>query len=626
MNDSDIIEVYLPDGNVKNVRYDFGTTVQRIIDVVLSGLHIDRVSRAHFALCLMQVPFTQSPSNNECFWLHPHLTMRHIYGKYFSDSLLLRPQLCFSLRLRFIPTNLQEMYQTQMDAFMFLHDQILADYATQISWKLPIETAIELAALQIRSRLGSITQCTVERSIDFDELEYQGFLIKVLPESIHANMKPKALRKALIAGVKRNASLSPIKCILRFLNILLKIAPFDVEIFRVCLGCGWTTPIDIYIGQRCGISYKKDNLLMQTPLTELSYIVDIILKRLNSTSDMAVVQLRLTGSPQPMLITVPTMTIGESLAHLLNGYQFLLCQQSFVWHPPELMVKWPRRDELVSENSEGNSNEKSSDDMPQSSSSELLTPGGHSLISVDRSNVTLDELLGDGQFGNVYRGTYSPKGGSPRMVAIKVCKIESDPSDMQSFLEEACVMRRFHHTHIIRLLGICMEVPVWLIMELAPLGELRQYLIHKKTSVDLSIQILFSHQLSLAIAYLHSHKFVHRDIAARNVLVSSHHCVKLSDFGLSRSVDENSFYTSTSGKLPIKWMAPESINFRRFSTATDVWMFGVCIWEILMYGVKPWQGVKNHDVILRLEDNERLRMPANCPSVLYELLKSIYRH
>lgn len=115
-----------------------------------------------------------------------------------------------------------------------------------------------------------------------------------------------------------------------------------------------------------------------------------------------------------------------------------------------------------------------------------------------------------------------------------------------------------------------------------------------------------------------------RDIAARNVLVSSHHCVKLADFGLSRWVQDQSYYKASKGKLPIKWMSPESINFRRFTAASDVWMFGVCMWEILMMGVKPFQGIKNNDVIGKIENGERLALPAKCPPRLYSLMSQCW--
>lgn len=105
-------------------------------------------------------------------------------------------------------------------------------------------------------------------------------------------------------------------------------------------------------------------------------------------------------------------------------------------------------------------------------------------------------------------------------------------------------MSQFRHPHIIKLVGICLNSAVWMVMELAPLGELRQYLIRERPSLDLSVQILFAHQLSSALAYLHARQILHRDIAARNVLVSNPRCVKLSDFGLSRLLlDNEQIYT-----------------------------------------------------------------------------------
>ncbi len=153
-------------------------------------------------------------------------------------------------------------------------------------------------------------------------------------------------------------------------------------------------------------------------------------------------------------------------------------------------------------------------------------------------------------------------------------------------------MQQFDHQHIIKLLGICSRSPIWIVMEWARHGELRAYLQSNRSRLrtDARTLVSYSHQLSTALSYLESKRFVHRDIAARNVLVSSHDCVKLADFGLSRWIEnEDSYYKASRGKLPIKWMAPESINFRRFTTASDVWMFGVCVWEILMLGVKPFQ-------------------------------------
>ncbi|OZC12471.1 hypothetical protein X798_00102 [Onchocerca flexuosa] len=605
MNEGDIILVYIPNGTVKSVRYNFEIKVQKIIHVILSALGIDRLSFGYFALRLIRSPVTPICSNNnDCYWLHSHLTMRHVYDKFFSKSSS-SIQLRFELRLRFIPKDLQEMYQTETDAFMFLHDQILADYVTQVSWKIPAETAIELAALQIRRKLGNQNSCNIEKYLNLDELETEGTLARLLPETMLINIKSKMLRKTLIAAVKKHALLTPAQCIFHFLEIVKRITQFDTEIFKASLGVIWKNPLDIMVGMATGISCTADGR-GQGPilLAKLQHIINLTLLKLDERSEKTVINLKVTGSSQQVSITLPTWSIAESLAHLINGYHMLMSQQGCIWIPSEL-VDEPKKQEMKVLFIDGESTSTSSDDAN---------------ILLDRSRVTLEELLGDGQFGNVYKGTFMKENGLIDKVAVKVCKMDSEAMEKQNFLDEAFIMHRFHHKHIIALVGICIEKPVWIVMELAPLGELRQYLLHNTETIDLSIQLLFIQQLSSALFYLHSCKYVHRDIAARNVLLSTPRCVKLSDFGLSRCVEEDNIYTASQGKLPIKWMAPESINYRCFSKATDVWMFGVCIWEILMYGVKPWQSVRNHNVILKIESGERLERPNNCPQILYDLL------
>ena len=194
---------------------------------------------------------------------------------------------------------------------------------------------------------------------------------------------------------------------------------------------------------------------------------------------------------------------------------------------------------------------------------------------LDRQRIELSEIIGEGQFGDVHKGLFKPSGGcDSHYIAVKTCKADTDVSMADKFLEEAYIMQQFDHQHIIKLVGICSSSPIWIVMELARHGELRAYLQNNKHKLDLTTLVLYSYQLSTALSYLESKNFVHRDIAARNVLVSSQDCVKLADFGLSRWIDHDTYYKASKGKLPIKWMAPESINFRRFTTASDVWMFG----------------------------------------------------
>ncbi|VDN51143.1 unnamed protein product [Dracunculus medinensis] len=601
MNDSDIIRVYIPNRSPKNVRFNMKTTVKRIISTVLTALDIDKVSFNNYALRLVESTNNQLISD-ESYWLHNDYNMNIIKLLYFNNTINSK-KFRFELRLRFIPMNLQEMYQTQMDSFEFLYHQVFADYLMQISWKLPNETVLELAALELRRKYGSISQCSVEKCINYDELEANGELSRLVPESVIIKLKPKYLRKTLISGVKKNLSLSPTECMFRFMEIILKVTQFDVEIFKASLGAGWSSPVDLIVGMKMNISYDTADRCTPSLLTKLQYIVDINVTRLNENSEAAVVNLKLTGTPEPFS-------------------SFALCPKA---------------------NTEVFENILISDEYNFLNGLLQTIPGQE--MRINRSNVILEQLLGDGQFGNVYRGSYTKNDGSILSVAVKVCKIDSEPSEMQGFLEEALVMNRFHHPHIVKLIGACMELPIWIIMELASYGELRQYLIKNSVLVDFSIQLTFSAQLSSAILYLHSCNYVHRDIAIRNVLVSTPHCIKLSDFGLSRCLDQESFYTSTKGKLPIKWMAPESICYRRFNKATDVWMLGnrllnegnsllsisefrnipgVCIWEILMFGMKPWKNIRNHDVFGCLENNERLLMPDNCPQPLYNLLLSMW--
>jgi focal adhesion kinase 1 len=186
-------------------------------------------------------------------------------------------------------------------------------------------------------------------------------------------------------------------------------------------------------------------------------------------------------------------------------------------------------------------------------------------------------------------------------------------------------MQNFDHPHIIKIIGVCNQEPLAIVMELAKFGQLRHYLQSYKDQIEVTTLLLYSHQLSSAMAYLEAKKYVHRDIAARNVLVVNHECVKLSDFGLSREIDDN-IYTASKCKLPIKWMAPESINFRKFTSQSDVWMFAICMWEIFSYGAKPFQGVKNVDVIRLIEERNVLEIPASCPTELYSVMLKCWEY
>ncbi|XP_055538901.1 uncharacterized protein LOC129726199 isoform X2 [Wyeomyia smithii] len=416
-------------------------------------------------------------------------------------------------------------------------------------------------------------------------------------------------------------------------------------------------------------------------------------------------RIKVSGNSEDLAITCDGIKTSESIADLVDGYCRLFNNTDIsLWDRTVIpkttpnssatnsLEKSQNRKMTDSQSSEKQDSTRSSSDKLNNSVHELeastssnskptlnedyaelgmceeegdySTPAARN-YELDRNQITLNEIIGVGQFGDVHIGSCrlsskstlanklnqsltsefdelslsggangennnsaeaQQKGGGVIQVAVKTCKADADLATSEKFLEEAYIMQKFEHPHIIKLIGICSGPPIWIVMELARLGELRAYLKKNGSKLKLGTLLLYSYQLSTALSYLESKKFVHRDIAARNVLVSSPTCIKLADFGLSRWVEDQSYYTSTKGMLPIKWMAPESINFRRFTTASDVWMFGVCTWEILMLGVKPFQGIKNCDVIGKLENGERLPLPPNCPPRLYSLMSQCWSY
>ncbi|KAH8863258.1 Focal adhesion kinase 1, partial [Schistosoma japonicum] len=243
-------------------------------------------------------------------------------------------------------------------------------------------------------------------------------------------------------------------------------------------------------------------------------------------------------------------------------------------------------------------------------------------LELNRKSVTLEQVLGEGQFGDVYKGSYRRKPNfDPLLVAVKTCKLDASYEERKRFLEEAYILGEFDHPHIIKLFGVCSDEPIWLVMEYAALGELRHYLISKKNELTMTQLLTYSYQIVTALACLESKRCVHRDIAARNILVSRPDCVKLADFGMSIILtDKNEFQVEQGQKMPIKWMAPESLHQRRFSSASDVWMFGVCIWEIMSKGIKPFSNLTNAEAIEQIARGVRLKRPDKCPHDLYEIL------
>ncbi|RXN11820.1 tyrosine- kinase SYK isoform X1 [Labeo rohita] len=248
--------------------------------------------------------------------------------------------------------------------------------------------------------------------------------------------------------------------------------------------------------------------------------------------------------------------------------------------------------------------------------------------TVKRSDLTLEDgELGSGNFGTVLRGVYQMK-KTQKIVAVKILKNDDNNAAVKDeMLREASVMQQLDNPYIVRMIGICEAENLMLVMELAELGPLHKYL-QKNKHISMKNITELVHQVSMGMKYLEEHNFVHRDLAARNVLLVTQHYAKISDFGLSKALteDENYYKAKGHGKWPLKWYAPECINYLRFSSKSDVWSFGVLMWEAFSYGQKPYKGMKGNEVIPMIESGERMSAPPNCPSEMYDLMKKCWTY
>eukprot|EP00070_Physeter_catodon_P000442 XP_007100731.1 non-receptor tyrosine-protein kinase TNK1 isoform X2 [Physeter catodon] len=252
--------------------------------------------------------------------------------------------------------------------------------------------------------------------------------------------------------------------------------------------------------------------------------------------------------------------------------------------------------------------------------------GGLKCLIPDRA-VCRGELLGSGCFGVVHRGLWTLPGGKAVPVAVKSLRVGPEGpegTELGDFLREVSIMMNLEHPHVLRLHGLVLGQPLQMVMELAPLGSLHARLTAPAPTPPLPVALLclFLRQVAGAMAYLGARGLVHRDLATRNLLLASPRTIKVADFGLVRSLGDARGHYVMGGprRIPFAWCAPESLRHGAFSSASDVWMFGVTLWEMFSRGEEPWAGVPPYLILQRLEkDRARLRRPPLCSRALYAL-------
>uniref|UniRef100_A0A7N8X2N1 receptor protein-tyrosine kinase n=1 Tax=Mastacembelus armatus TaxID=205130 RepID=A0A7N8X2N1_9TELE len=258
-------------------------------------------------------------------------------------------------------------------------------------------------------------------------------------------------------------------------------------------------------------------------------------------------------------------------------------------------------------------------------------------VMVDRHKLTLGKTLGEGEFGSVMEGLLTQE-ESVLKVAVKTMKIAiCTRSEMEDFLREAACMKEFDHPNVMRLLGVCLQTvesegypsPV-VILPYMKHGDLHSYLLYSRLGdcpVYLPSQMLvkFMTDIARGMEYLSGKNFIHRDLAARNCMLNENMNVCVADFGLSKKIYNGDYYRQGRiSKMPVKWIAIESLADRVYTTKSDVWSFGVTMWEIATRGQTPYPGVENSEIYDYLRQGNRLKQPPDCLDSIYALMFSCW--
>ncbi|XP_068424815.1 tyrosine-protein kinase Mer [Clinocottus analis] len=259
-------------------------------------------------------------------------------------------------------------------------------------------------------------------------------------------------------------------------------------------------------------------------------------------------------------------------------------------------------------------------------------------VMVMRNLLSIGKILGEGEFGSVIEGRLQRPDGTSEKVAVKTMKVDSfSQREIEEFLNEAVCMKDFDHLNVIKLLGVCLEVGAghfpkpMVILPFMKYGDLHSFLLRSRleeSPVFLPTQTLlkFMVDIALGMEYLSGRNFLHRDLAARNCMLRDDMTVCVADFGLSKKIYSGDYYRQGRiAKMPVKWIAVESLADRVFTVKSDVWAFGVTMWEISTRGMTPYPGIQNHEIYDYLLEGQRLKQPGDCLDELYELMYSCWR-
>nr|XP_061806393.1 protein-tyrosine kinase 2-beta-like [Nerophis lumbriciformis] len=596
--------------NFKLVKCDSSWQIRAIIrSILISGRLGPNVEHSGcFGLLLKHL------KSDELHWLHPELTVGEVEQRY--ESHHVEAEWRYDLRIRYIPVNFLEKFKDDRSTLVYFYQQVRSDYMQYHASKVSEGMALQLGCLELRRFYKDMNAKGLEKKSNFELLEKEVGLHLFFPPELINSMKSKQLRKLIQQTFQQFATLKEDDCMVKFFETLKEFASYDEEVFPCELVQGWSLAVELVIGGR-GIRQRTQKNAAPVFLADFKQIKKV--QCLPLGDGKALINLDVEGARQRLSINVASVTTAENMMDLIDGYWRLEnnSDESIIYRQNHDSSTRSSLPEIPT----GRDTSSLRHSMGSDIYCEILDERPRSVVKygIDRGDITLGRILGEGFFGEVYDGVYASTNGEQVKVAVKTCK-DCSSDVMEKFMSEAVIMKNLEHPHIVKLIGIIEENPVWIVMELYEYGELGNYLTQNQNKLTNMTLVLFSLQICKALVYLEGVNMVHRDIAVRNVLVASPECVKLGDFGLSRYIEDEEYYKASVTRLPIKWMAPESINFRRFTSASDVWMFAVCVWEIMSRGQQPFFWLENRDVINQLEQGIRLPKPDNCPPALYSLM------
>ncbi|XP_010383087.1 tyrosine-protein kinase Fes/Fps isoform X1 [Rhinopithecus roxellana] len=244
---------------------------------------------------------------------------------------------------------------------------------------------------------------------------------------------------------------------------------------------------------------------------------------------------------------------------------------------------------------------------------------------LNHEDLVLGEQIGRGNFGEVFSGRLR---ADNTLVAVKSCR-ETLPPDLKAkFLQEARILKQYSHPNIVRLIGVCTQKqPIYIVMELVQGGDFLTFLRTEGARLRVKILLQMVGDAAAGMEYLESKCCIHRDLAARNCLVTEKNVLKISDFGMSRE-EADGVYAASGGlrQVPVKWTAPEALNYGRYSSESDVWSFGILLWETFSLGASPYPNLSNQQTREFVEKGGRLPCPELCPDAVFRLMEQCWAY